>query len=153
MVERDETHMGQALELARTAATLGEVPVGAVAVKDGVVIGRGYNRREIDRSPLAHAEVLALHEAAQTVGAWRLLGVTLYVTLEPCAMCAGAIIQSRVERVVFGAEDPKAGAVGSLYDLLGDTRHNHRVEVARGVRSAECSELLTMFFKALRSKP
>jgi tRNA(adenine34) deaminase len=143
--------MEQALELARQAAALGEVPVGAVAVKDGVVIGRGYNRREIDADPLSHAEMVALAQAAKALKAWRLTGVTLYVTLEPCAMCAGAIVQSRVDRVVFGALDPKAGAAGSLYNLLQDARHNHRVDVVGGVLQEACSLALKEFFLGLRA--
>ena len=135
--------MQQALELAAQAASLGEVPIGAVAVKDGSIIGRGYNRREIDRDPFSHAEFIAMREAAQSVGAWRLTGVTVYVTLEPCAMCAGALVLSRVSRLVFGAMDPKAGAVGSLYNLAQEPRHNHRVEV-------ECSTVLKTFFANLR---
>src|SRR5579864_191988 len=116
----DAAFMEAALALAREAGAAGEVPVGAVAVAGGQVVGRGANRRETDRSPFAHAEMLAMAEASRAAGAWRLSGVTLYVTLEPCAMCAGAIIQCRVARVVFGARDPKAGAAGSLYDLLRD---------------------------------
>ena len=148
----DEQFMQHALKLAREAAALGEVPVGAVAVKDGVVVGTGLNRREIDKDPFSHAELVAMQRAAQTLGAWRLIGVTVYVTLEPCAMCAGAMVQGRVSRLVFGASDPKAGAVGSLYDLARDNRHNHRVEVTSGVRGDECSTLLKDFFKALRAK-
>ena len=125
--------MQEALRLAAEAAKLGEVPVGAVAVHAGQVVGRGFNRREIDRDAFAHAELLALAEAAKVLGAWRLSGVTLYVTLEPCAMCAGALVQGRVDRLVFGAMDPKAGAVGSLYDLVQEPRHNHRLAVTSGV--------------------
>ena len=143
--------MEEALSLARHAASLGEVPVGAVAVKEGVVIGRGYNRREIDADPLSHAEMTALAQAAKALKAWRLTGVTLYVTLEPCAMCAGAIVQSRVDRVVFGAIDPKAGAAGSLYNLLQDARHNHRVDVVSGVLQEACSAALKEFFQGLRA--
>jgi tRNA(adenine34) deaminase len=146
----DSAWMDRALGLARQAAALGEVPVGAVAVKDGQVLGEGFNRREADKDPLAHAEVLALQAAARSLGAWRLTGVTLYVTLEPCAMCAGALVQSRLTRLVFGTVDPKAGAVGSLYDLARDARHNHRVEVLSGVKSEECGALLKTFFRALR---
>lgn len=144
--------MEAALELAREAAALGEVPVGAVAVKDGIIIGRGYNRREVDADPLSHAEMVALAQAAKTLKAWRLTGVTLYVTLEPCAMCAGAIVQSRVDRVVFGTMDPKAGAAGSLYNLLQDARHNHQVEVVSGVLQEACSACLKDFFQALRNR-
>ena len=149
----DEEFMAEALKLAATAASLGEVPVGAVAVKDGQIIGRGYNRREIDRDPFSHAEFNAMRQAAQAVGAWRLTGVTLFVTLEPCAMCAGALVQSRVTRLVFGAADPKAGAVGSLYNLAADPRHNHRVEVTSGVMREACSQALKDFFAALRREP
>lgn len=146
----DAQFMAQALELASEAARIGEVPVGAVAVKDGQIIGRGYNRREIDHDPFSHAEFNAMREAAKAVGAWRLTGVTVYVTLEPCAMCAGALVQSRVSRLVYGATDPKAGAVGSLYNLATDPRHNHRVEVTSGVMSEACSTTLKTFFAALR---
>jgi len=142
--------MRRALELARQAGGLGEVPVGAVAVRDGVVIGEGFNQRETDRNPLAHAERIAMAKAAASLGAWRLTGVTLYVTLEPCAMCAGAMIQGRLTRLIYGAADPKMGAGGSLYNLLEDERHNHRVEVTRGVLSDECGKLLEDFFRALR---
>ena len=148
----DVGFMTQALELAREAAVLSEVPVGAVAVKDGVVIARGYNRREIDKDPFSHAEFIAMREAARALGVWRLTGVTLYVTLEPCAMCAGALVQSRVSRLVFGASDPKAGAVGSLYDLAREPRHNHRVEVVTGVLANESSQLLKQFFAGLRNR-
>jgi len=148
----DRQAMERALELAREAARLGEVPVGAVAVKDGAVVGEAFNRRETDRDPLAHAELLALGQAARRLEAWRLTGVALYVTLEPCAMCAGALVQSRVSRLVFGARDPKSGAVGSLYDLARDARHNHRVEVTAGVMEEESAALLRDFFRALREK-
>jgi tRNA(adenine34) deaminase len=143
--------MDEALALARQAAALGEVPVGAVVVgSDGRVLGRGHNRREIDQDPLAHAEILALREAARSSGSWRLEGATLYVTLEPCAMCAGAIVLARVARLVFGAVDLKAGFCGSLGDLVRDSRLNHRPEVTSGVRSAESAALLRGFFADLR---
>jgi tRNA(adenine34) deaminase len=148
----DAVFMQQALELAREAAALGEVPVGAVAVHEGRVVGTGYNRREVDRHPLAHAELLALDAAARALGAWRLVGVTLYVTLEPCAMCAGALVQSRVTRLVFGTADPKAGAVGSLYNLAEEPRHNHRLLVTSGVLAEESRQLLKSFFAQLRAK-
>ena len=148
----DEVFMQQALALAQEAASLGEVPVGAVAVFEGRVVGTGYNRREIDRDPLAHAEVLALNQAARTLGCWRLSGVTLYVTLEPCAMCAGAMVQARVSRLVFGTLDPKAGAVGSLYNLVEEPRHNHRLQVTSGILADDCRLLLKTFFGALRQK-
>jgi tRNA(adenine34) deaminase len=147
----DERFMEEALALARAAAALGEVPVGAVAVRDGQVVGRGHNLRETAKDPLAHAELLALKEASRTLDAWRLTGVTLYVTLEPCTMCAGSLVQARIDRVVFGASDPKAGAVGSLYDVLADTRLNHRVEVTRGVMDEKCGAILKSFFRELRA--
>ena len=150
-MEADEAFMRQALELAEKAASLGEVPVGAVAVFEGQVVGRGYNRRELDRDPFSHAELVALAEAAKARGVWRLTGVTLYVTLEPCAMCAGAMVQGRVTRLVYGASDPKAGAVGSLYDLVREPRHNHRVEVTEGVLAEDCGQTLKAFFKQLRA--
>jgi tRNA(adenine34) deaminase len=146
----DEAFMQQALALARQAAGLGEVPVGAVAVYGDKVIGAGFNRREKDRHPLAHAELFALEAAARELGVWRLTGVTLYVTLEPCAMCAGAIVLARIPRVVFGAWDEKAGAAGSVFDILRERRLNHWVEVYPGVREDECSALLRDFFAAHR---
>lgn len=150
-VERgDREWMDQALGEARRAESIGEVPIGAVVVRDGVVVGRGYNRREIDRDPLGHAEILAIRAAAEQVGGWRLTGCTLYVTLEPCAMCAGALVASRVERLVFGARDPKAGYCGSLGDLVRDPRLNHRLEVVEGVLAEECGDLLRRFFARLR---
>ncbi|RKG56846.1 nucleoside deaminase [Corallococcus sp. AB011P] len=148
----DIVFMQQALELAREAASLGEVPVGAVAVLDGNVVGTGYNRRECDRNPFAHAEMLALAAAAKARDAWRLSGVTLYVTLEPCAMCAGALVQSRVTRLVFGTMDPKAGAVGSLYNLVEEPRHNHRLQVTSGILAEDSRQLLKTFFERLRAK-
>jgi tRNA(adenine34) deaminase len=148
----DEAFMQQALALAREAESLGEVPVGAVAVHEGKVVGTGFNRREVDRNPLAHAELMALDAAAKALGAWRLTGVTLYVTLEPCAMCAGALVQSRVTRLVFGTMDPKAGAVGSLYNLAEEPRHNHRLQVTSGILADESRLLLKSFFERLREK-
>ncbi|RKH45920.1 tRNA adenosine(34) deaminase TadA [Corallococcus llansteffanensis] len=148
----DIAFMQQALVLAREAASLGEVPVGAVAVLDGNVVGTGFNRRECDRNPFAHAEMLALDAAAKARGAWRLSGVTLYVTLEPCAMCAGALVQSRVTRLVFGTMDPKAGAVGSLYNLAEEPRHNHRLQVTSGILAEDSRQLLKTFFERLRTK-
>ncbi len=142
--------MGEALALAREAALAGEVPVGAVAVLDGRIVGRGRNRREEDRDPCAHAELLALREASRTLGRWRLTGVTLVATLEPCAMCAGAAVLARIDRLVYGADDPKAGAVGSLMDLSADPRLNHRFPVDRGVRGEEASGLLRAFFRSRR---
>jgi tRNA(adenine34) deaminase len=148
----DETHMRVALEEARLAAADGEVPIGAVVVCDGAVVARAHNRRENDRDPTAHAELLAIRSAAQGLGRWRLSGCTVYVTLEPCPMCAGAMHQARIDRLVFGALDPKAGAVGSLYDLSDDRRLNHRFDVTSGVLADESSALLRAFFARLRSE-
>jgi tRNA(adenine34) deaminase len=143
----DEAWMGLALEQAAAASTSGDVPVGAVVVDaGGRVIGTGVNRREADGDPTAHAEVLALRSAAAALGEWRLSGCTLVVTLEPCAMCAGALVLARVSRLVLGAWDPKAGAAGSVWDLVRDRRVNHRVEVVGGVRADECARLLLDFF-------
>ena len=150
--DADSMFMEEALALARQAGKLGEIPVGAVAVREGLVVGRGYNRREVDKDPLAHAELLALKQAAANLEAWRLADVVLYVTLEPCAMCAGAMVQARIARLVYGADDPKAGAVGSLYNLPEDPRHNHRVDVTRGVLADESRKLLVDFFRGLRVK-
>jgi tRNA(adenine34) deaminase len=143
--------MEQALDQARSAARHDDVPVGAVVVRDGRVLARGCNRRELDGDPTAHAEVIALRAAAQAVGSWRLDGCTLYVTLEPCTMCAGAIVLARVPELVFGAVDPKAGAVGSLYDIPRDPRLNHRVDVTGGILADECGALLRRFFAARRA--
>lgn len=143
-------YMREALRLAEQAAAVGEVPVGAVVVADGSIIAAAHNQRETLRDPTAHAEMIALTQAAEARGAWRLTGCTLYVTLEPCPMCAGAIINSRVTEVVYGASDPKAGAVESLYTLLDDNRLNHSPEVTRGVLAGECSEILRRFFRARR---
>jgi tRNA(adenine34) deaminase len=146
----DQEAMREALALARGAAERGEVPVGAVAVCDGVVVGRGANARESAHDPTAHAELLAIQDAARTLGRWRLTGVTLYVTLEPCAMCAGAMVLARIDRLVYAASDPKAGACGSLMDLSADPRLNHRFPVERGVLGEEAGELLRAFFRARR---
>ncbi|MCF2533719.1 tRNA adenosine(34) deaminase TadA [Yinghuangia sp. KLBMP8922] len=140
--------MRLALDEARLAPATGDVPIGCVVLdRDGAVVGRGRNEREAYGDPTAHAEVVALREAARTVGEWRLSGCTLVVTLEPCTMCAGAIVLSRVDRVVFGAWDEKAGAAGSLWDVLRDRRLNHRPEVLSGVLEDECGELLRTFFR------
>ena len=146
----DAKWMLEALDQARQAGDLGEVPVGAVVVRGGEVIGRGYNRREVDRDPLAHAEILAIRQAARQVGGWRLTDCALYVTLEPCAMCAGALVNSRVDRLVFAARDPKAGYCGSLGNLVEDERLNHRLEVVEGVLAEEAGALLRDFFASLR---
>jgi tRNA(adenine34) deaminase len=142
--------MRMALLEAERALAHGDVPVGAVAVRGGVVVGRGHNRKEIDADPTAHAEMLALREAARTLGGWRLVGMTLYCTLEPCPMCAGAMISARLPRLVYGADDAKAGAAGSIVELLRDPRFNHRVTVTRGVLAEESQALLERFFATLR---
>jgi tRNA(adenine34) deaminase len=146
-----EGWMRQALDLAREAGARGEVPVGAVAVFEDRIVGRGANAREAARDPTAHAELLAIQEAARALGRWRLAGVTLVVTLEPCAMCAGAMVLARIDRLVYAADDPKAGAAGSLIDLTGDPRLNHRFPVERGVLADEAGELLKAFFRARRT--
>ncbi len=144
--------MMAALELARTAAAADEVPVGAVVVVDGEIVGRGFNQPIGRHDPTAHAEVMALRDAAARLGNYRLPGATLYVTLEPCIMCAGAIMHARVARVVFGARDPKTGAAGSVVDLFAEDRLNHHAEVAGGVLAQECGAMLSGFFAARRAK-
>jgi tRNA(adenine34) deaminase len=150
MERADETYMALALEEARRAAELGEVPIGAVVICDGAVVAGGCNRRETDSDPAGHAEVLAIREAAKRLERWRLSDCTVYVTLEPCPMCAGLMHQARVARCVYGAPDPKAGALGTLYDLHDDTRLNHRFDVTAGVLAEQSSELLREFFRDLR---
>jgi len=146
----DRVFMQEAIEEACQAADVGEVPVGAVVVRGGLVIARAHNAREIEQDPTAHAELVAMREAARMLRSWRLVGCTVYVTLEPCFMCAGAIVNARPDRVVFGANDPKAGAVGSLANVLADSRLNHRPEVTPGVLEPEYAKLLTDFFRAAR---
>ena len=148
----DHGFMRQALRLAEEAAAAGEVPVGSVMVHEGVVVGVGRNRREQDHDPLAHAEILAVATAATALSRWRLTGCTLYVTLEPCFMCAGALVNARVDRLVFGALDPKAGAVGSLADVCRDHRLNHRLHVDSGLLHAECAGVLQRFFAQRRGR-
>lgn len=148
----DEHYMRLAIEEAKKAEEIGEVPIGAVIVKDGEVIARAHNLRETAQRAIAHAEVLAIDQACQQTGSWRLEDTTLYVTLEPCAMCAGAIVLSRVKRVVFGASDPKGGCAGTLMNLLQEKRFNHQVEVVSGVLQEECSQMLSEFFRQLRIK-
>ena len=149
---RFASYMEVALGLALEAAAEGEVPVGALVVREGYVIGRGSNRTVRDQDPTAHAEILAIRQAAQALGSWRLDGCELFVTLEPCAMCAGAVVLARIPRVVFGAWDEKAGAAGSVFDVLRERRLNHWVEVYGGVREEECGALLRNFFAAHRSR-
>jgi tRNA(adenine34) deaminase len=148
----DEHFMRLALREAERAREEGDVPIGAVVARAGEIIAVGRNERELRQDPTAHAEILALREAAETLGSWRVLDTTLYVTLEPCAMCAGAIVLARVPRVVFGASDPKAGAAGSVLDVLGEQRLNHRPELVGGVLGGECGELLSQFFAARRAR-
>ncbi len=142
--------MREALAEAERALAHGDVPVGAVTVHDGVIVGRGRNRKEVNADPTAHAEMIALREAARTLGGWRLVGVTLYCTLEPCPMCAGAMVLARLPRLVYGADDPKMGAAGSVVELLRDPRFNHQVIVTRGVLAEESQALLERFFARLR---
>jgi tRNA(adenine34) deaminase len=150
--EQDLVWMQRALELASRAEFEGEVPVGAIIVYENKVIGEGWNRPIIDNDPTAHAEIMALRSAAKNINNYRLLDTTLYVTLEPCIMCSGAIIHSRVKRVVYGAQDPKAGAVESAFNILGTDCLNHQVKVDNGVLATECSQILTEFFRKKRQE-
>ena len=148
----DEKYMRQAIRQAKKAYDLDETPIGCVIVHEGQVIGRGYNRRNTDKNPLAHAEITAIRKASRKIGDWRLEECTLYVTLEPCQMCAGAIVQSRVARVVVGCMNPKAGCAGSILNLLDMKEFNHQVQLETGVMEEECSALMKEFFKELRMK-
>ncbi|WP_332461362.1 tRNA adenosine(34) deaminase TadA [Paenibacillus tianjinensis] len=148
-----ELWMREAIAEARKAESLGEVPIGAVVVRHGEIIGRGYNLRETTLDSTAHAEMVAIREASTALNSWRLLDCQLYVTLEPCPMCAGAMVQSRLPLTVYGTTDPKAGCAGTLMNLLEETRFNHRTEVIQGVLQEECAELLTSFFRRLRQSP
>jgi len=148
----DSGFMGLALDLAREAGAAGEVPVGALAVLDGEIVGRGFNQPIGRHDPTAHAEIMALRDAASRLGNYRLPGCTLYVTLEPCAMCAGAIMHARIERVVFGARDPKTGAAGSVIDLFAEASLNHHTAVVGGVLAEDCGSLLSSFFAARRGR-
>ena len=152
MNTNDEKYMKKAIALARKAAKLGEVPIGCVIVYEDKIIGRGYNRRKTDKNTLSHAEITAIKKASRYIGDWRLEGSTMYVTLEPCQMCAGAIVLARVQRLFVGTPDPKAGACGSLRNIVCDERLNHRVELTTGVLQEECAAELKDFFRALRSK-
>ena len=149
--EQHESWMQAALEQARRAQELGDVPIGAVIVRGGQIVAAAHNRRIIDADPTAHAEMLAIRAAAKALGDWRLEGCTLVVTLEPCCMCAGAIVLARIETVVYGATDPKAGAAGTLYHLCDDPRLNHQARVVPGVLADECGSILTRFFQAQRA--
>lgn len=148
----DEKFMREAIRQAKKAAAIGEAPIGAVIVRDGVIIARGYNKRETKKNALLHAEIIAIDKACKKLGGWRLPRCEMYVTLEPCPMCSGAIINSRIEKVYFGAYDKKAGCCGSAADLFAEGMFNHRPEITGGVMENECSSLLTEFFKALRAK-
>jgi tRNA(adenine34) deaminase len=150
-IEGDEHFMRLALGEARRAREHGDVPIGAGLASDGELVTSAHNERELRQDPTAHAEVLALREAARAAGSWRILDATLYVTLEPCAMCAGAIVLARIPRVIYGATDPKAGAAGSVLDVLSEPRLNHRPEVRGGVLGSECGELLSEFFASRRA--
>lgn len=148
----DAAWMVLALEQARLAAQAGEVPVGALVIKDGEIAGQGHNRNLLDRDPTAHAEIVALRQAAERLGNHRLVGCTVYATIEPCAMCAGALIHARVSRLVYGANDPKAGAAGSVLLVLNHPGLNHKMEITAGVLALECSEILQEFFRRKRAR-
>ena len=150
MLTEDERYMKEALKQARKAYKMGESPIGCVIVYEGRIIGRGYNRRNTDKSTLAHAEPSAIRKAARVMGDWRLEDCTIYITLEPCPMCAGAIVQSRIKRCVIGAMSPKSGCAGSILNILDESRFNHQVETLSGVLGEECQQLLSSFFKELR---
>lgn len=151
-MEIHDLYMKEALIEAQKAYAIGEVPIGAVVVQYGKIVGRGHNQRETAKRAIAHAEILAIDQACKTLGGWRLVDCDLYVTLEPCLMCGGAIYQSRIVNLVYGARDLKSGAFGSLYDLSQDQRLNHGVKVVSGIMEQECSDLIKAFFKALRNK-
>ena len=148
----DEKYMKQALAQAKKAFSLGEVPIGCVIVYEGKIIGRGYNRRNTDKNTLCHAEITAIRKASKYIGDWRLEGCTMYVTLEPCQMCAGACVQARIDRVVIGCMSPKSGCAGSVINLLQMDDFNHKVEITKNVMESECSTLLTGFFEQLRAR-
>ncbi len=152
MADLEETFMREAIRQAKKAYALGEVPIGCVIVREGKIIARGYNRRNTDKNTLAHAELSALRKACKKCGDWRLEDCTMYVTLEPCQMCAGAIVQSRMQKVVIAAMNPKAGCAGSVLNLLQMAQFNHQVEMEQGLLEAECAELLSGFFRELRIK-
>ena len=146
----EEKYMKEALKQAKKAYALGEVPIGCVIVHEGKIIGRGYNRRNTDKNTLAHAEITAINKASKVIGDWRLEECTLYMTLEPCQMCAGAIVQARIPEVVMGCMNPKAGCAGSILNILEMPQFNHQVKVTRGILEAECSQMLKTFFEELR---
>lgn len=148
----DEKYMKEAIRQAKKAAAIGEVPIGCIIVYEDKIIGRGYNRRMVDHTVLAHAEILAMKKACKKMGDWRLEGCTMYITLEPCPMCAGAIVQARIPRVVVGSMNPKAGCAGSVMNLLQEPGFNHQVELEKGILEEECSTMLKEFFKVLRKR-
>jgi len=148
----EEFYMNEALIEAKKAFELGEVPIGAIIVRDNDIIARGHNLRESTKDPTAHAEILAIKRASEVLGGWRLTNCDLYVTIEPCPMCAGAIVMARIHRIFIGSMDPKGGAVGSLYNIVNDDRLNHRVQVTYNVLSDECSDIMKKFFRSLRTK-
>lgn len=150
-MDEDVKYMKQAVRLAKKAAANGDVPIGCVIVQDGKVIARGYNRRNVDRTTLAHAEILAIKKASKIIGDWRLENCTMYITLEPCQMCAGAIVQARIPRCVIGCMNPKAGCAGSVINILDIKEFNHQVEVKKGVLEEECSSMMKNFFVKLRA--
>ena len=152
MLTKDEKYMKMAVKLAKKAATMGEVPIGCVIVYEDRVIGRGYNRRKTDKNTLSHAEITAIRKASRVIGDWRLEGCTMYVTLEPCQMCAGAIVQARMDRVVIATMSPKSGCAGSILNLLQVEEFNHQVEITKGVLADECSAMLSDFFTDLRKR-
>ena len=152
MTDTDAKYMKEAIRQAKKAYAIGEVPIGCVIVRDGKIISRGYNRRTIDKNTLAHAELAAIKKASKKLDDWRLEGCTMYVTLEPCQMCAGALVQSRIDRVVVGCMNPKAGCAGSILNLLQMPEFNHQVELETGVLEEECSQMMKTFFKELREK-
>lgn len=147
-----EEFMLEALKEAETALSIGEVPIGALIEKDGIIIGRGHNMTETAKDPTAHAEMLAIREAAQKLGGWRLLGCRMYVTTEPCSMCAGAMVLARIQKVYIGTLDPKTGACGSLMNILQDERLNHNVQIETGIMQQQCEKIMKSFFQKLRKK-
>lgn len=148
----DEKYMNEAYKEAKKAYRLGEVPIGCVIVYDGKIIGRGYNRRKTDKNTLSHAEIAAIKKASKSMGDWRLEGCTMYVTLEPCQMCAGALVQSRIDKVVIGCMSPKSGCAGSILNILQMKEFNHQVEIEKGILEEKCSTILSDFFSELREK-
>ena len=152
IISENEKYMREALKLAKKAAKLGEVPIGCVIVHNDTIIAKGYNRRKTDKSTLAHAEIIAIKKASKIMGDWRLEGCTIYVTLEPCQMCAGAILQARMDKVVMGCMNPKAGCAGSILNILENDSFNHKVIIEKGILEEECSLILKEFFKALRQR-